>query len=289
MFNGWYGKYEMPTIPLESGTWNAWLEMKWSKDWVPMANEPVGAWVTNHWQWYLTDPTITSADWYGFATATRTDHNSVPVGALYYVTENEKIEAVSDNSAAWATYQANGAYDSAWRDYSDGVPMYLVFQDIVSIYSLNGNLLETVMIAGGLEWVSLSQYFNLISTIFIISPLNYVVCRVLYQTGFISLYMKHTMGRPLGVTLLSIIAFLIGLVEVLRAFLTFSSPLLSFQYGLNVHGILTFPIYLIMGLVWIFVAYSFWKGAEIGWILGLVMACVIAILNIPWGQYLVCW
>ena len=94
------------------------------------------------------------------------------------------------------------------------------------------------------------------------------------------------MGRPLGVTLLAIIAFLIGLVEVLRAFLTFSSPLLSFQSGLHISGILTFPIYLIMGLVWIFVAYSFWKGAEIGWILGLIMAVVIAIVNIPWGTVL---
>ena len=41
-----------------------------------------------------------------------------------------------------------------------------------------------------------------------------------------------------------------------------------------------------MGLIWIFVAYSFWKGAEVGWILGLIMAFVIAIMNIPWGTVL---
>ena len=38
LFNGWYGNYLKPTTPLEYGTWNAWVVMKWSKNWVPMQN-----------------------------------------------------------------------------------------------------------------------------------------------------------------------------------------------------------------------------------------------------------
>ncbi|MEM0135629.1 MAG: hypothetical protein QXU18_10485, partial [Thermoplasmatales archaeon] len=32
-----------------------------------------------------------------------------------------------------------------------------------------------------------------------------------------------------------------------------------------------------------FVSYSFWKGAEIGWILGIIMAALITVLNFPIG------
>lgn len=96
------------------------------------------------------------------------------------------------------------------------------------------------------------------------------------------------MGRPLGVAILSLIAFLIGLVEVLRAFLTFSSPLLAFQSGLLKlpSDAIAFPVYLVLGMIWLFVAYSFWKGAEIGWVLGMIMAVVIAVLNYPIGTVL---
>ena len=153
LFNGWYGNYLKPTTPLEYGTWNAWIVMKWSKNWVPMQNEPDGAWVTNHWSWYSND--LSPSDWYGFngpngyPSIGWTDYNQVPAGATYYVTEFMKIQAVSDNPTAWATYQANGAYDAGWGDYSDGVPMFVVFQDVVSIYSLSGTLLETVNVAVG--------------------------------------------------------------------------------------------------------------------------------------------
>ena len=46
-----------------------------------------------------------------------------------------KIQAVSDNPTEWATYQAHGAYSAGWGVYSDGVPMYVVFQDVVNVYS----------------------------------------------------------------------------------------------------------------------------------------------------------
>ena len=153
LFNGWYGNYLKPTTPLEYGTWNAWIVMKWSKNWVPMQNEPDGAWVTNHWSWYSND--LSPSDWYGFngpnghPSIGWTDYNQVPAGATYYLTEFMKIQAVSDNPTAWATYRANGAYDAGWGDYSDGVPMFVVFQDVVSIYSLSGTLLETVNVAVG--------------------------------------------------------------------------------------------------------------------------------------------
>ena len=153
LFNGWYGNYLKPTTPLEYGTWNAWIVMKWSKNWVPMQNEPDGAWVTNHWSWYSND--LSPSHSYGFNGPSGypsigwTDYNQVPAGATYYVTEFMKIQAVSDNPTAWATYRANGAYDAGWGDYSDGVPMFVVFQDVVSIYSLSGTLLETVNVAVG--------------------------------------------------------------------------------------------------------------------------------------------
>jgi phosphatidylserine synthase len=38
-----------------------------------------------------------------------------------------------------------------------------------------------------------------------------------------------------------------------------------------------------MGLVWVFIAYSFWKGAEIGWVVGIAMSVLVAVLN--YGTY----
>lgn len=144
LFNGWYGTYENNT---NIGTLNAWLVMKWSTNWSPMASEPTGAWVTNHWTWYSGD--LNPSDWYGFGLTAWTDQNQVPSGATYYITEFMKIQAVGDNPIAWATYEAHGAYDAGWGDYTDGVPNYVVFQDVVSIYNLNGNLIQTIQVAGG--------------------------------------------------------------------------------------------------------------------------------------------
>ena len=118
-----------------------------------MGSEPVGAWVTNHWSWYSND--LSTSDWYGFngqkgyPSIPWTDQNNIPVGATYFVTEFMKIQAVGDNPTAWTTYQSYGAYSAGWGTYTDGVPMYVVFQDVVSIYSLSGTLLETVTVAGG--------------------------------------------------------------------------------------------------------------------------------------------
>jgi len=94
------------------------------------------------------------------------------------------------------------------------------------------------------------------------------------------------MGRPLGVALLAIIASLIGLVEILRSFLTFASPVLAFPFEIHFPNAIAFPLYLMVGLIWLFIAYSFWKGAEVGWVLGIIMAALIVVLNYPVGTVL---
>ncbi|MCL5873927.1 MAG: hypothetical protein M1161_01110 [Candidatus Thermoplasmatota archaeon] len=91
------------------------------------------------------------------------------------------------------------------------------------------------------------------------------------------------MGRPLGVAVLAIIASLIGLVEILRAFLTFGSPLADFLFSFHFPGAFAFPFYLIMGLIWLFIGYSFWEGVEIGLVLGIIMATLIAVIDYPVG------
>jgi len=133
LFNGWYGYYDRSIGGgWVTGTGDAWLNMKWSQNWLPMADEPIGAWCTNHWTWFSND--ILEANWYGFNTRlVWTDINVVPE-AKYKVTEGMKIMKVGDDSVAWAAYLAGGAYDAQWGTYGDGVPMYVVFQDVVSIY-----------------------------------------------------------------------------------------------------------------------------------------------------------
>ena len=67
LFNGWDGYYDRD---IEGGgvlgTNDTWLVMKWSKDWVPMTDEPVGAWCTNHFSWYSDD--YEESTWYGWET-----------------------------------------------------------------------------------------------------------------------------------------------------------------------------------------------------------------------------
>ena len=113
LYNGWYSP-------------NVSLVMKWSKDWTPMADQPVGAWVTNHFTWYTND---TSQGWYGYDNAVAANSPN----ATYKVEEFLKIQKVADNLTAWANYQSQGAYDAGWGDYADGVPKYVVFQDNVMI------------------------------------------------------------------------------------------------------------------------------------------------------------
>jgi hypothetical protein len=67
LFNGWYGYYDKVLDGgLVPGTGDAMLVMKWSEDWTPMAEEPIGAWCTNHFKWYSND--YDEDTWYGWET-----------------------------------------------------------------------------------------------------------------------------------------------------------------------------------------------------------------------------
>ena len=143
LFNGWYGYYDRSIEGgWVAGTGDAWLIMKWSKDWVPMEDEPVGAWVTNHWYWYSND--YDEETWYGWDTRVEwTDKNTVPE-AKYYIVEFLKIQKVNNDPEAWEKYQAGGAYSAGWGTYESGVPKYVVFQDVVSVYNAEtGELVAT--------------------------------------------------------------------------------------------------------------------------------------------------
>lgn len=105
---------------------DAYLTMKWSKDWTPMADEPIGAWNTNHWTWYSND--YDEGSWYGW-------NNMTSYGSGdYRMEEFMKMQKVSDNEEAWIMYEAGGAYDAGWGTYDSGVPKYVVFQDVVTVY-----------------------------------------------------------------------------------------------------------------------------------------------------------
>lgn len=249
LFNGWYGYYDRA---IDEGGWvegtgDAWILMKWSKDWTPMIDEPVGAWCTNHWTWYTNDVfqerwdvtgtwiiavnngrylhdyafTMTSIEggtftgtggypsgaadytfdevllsgqitgdtitftakylqnnyvwtgtgtidadghlvagtgnsgvyewhstsgqavkvqtdeingWYGFEDRVAWGPDKTAPDAQYMVTEFMKVMKVGDNAEMWAIYETGGAYDAGWGTYADGVPMYVVFQDVVTVY-----------------------------------------------------------------------------------------------------------------------------------------------------------
>jgi len=151
IFNGWYGYYDKDISGgWVTGTGDAWLVMKWSQDWSPMANEPVGAWVTNHWSWYSND--CEEGTWYGWDTRLPWTDPSVTPNAKYYITDFSKTMKVSDDPNAWAKYQEGGAYDAGWGNYDDGVPQYVVFQDVVSVYerswSVVGNWVLTFNYGG---------------------------------------------------------------------------------------------------------------------------------------------
>jgi hypothetical protein len=62
LFNGWLG-YADKTV---GSTDDAMLLMKWSSDWTPQADEPVGAWCTNHFTWYSNE--YSEDTWYGWET-----------------------------------------------------------------------------------------------------------------------------------------------------------------------------------------------------------------------------
>ena len=133
LFNGWDGycdrDIEGGPIP---GTNDAWLVMKWSKNWEPMADQPVGAWCTNHFTWYSND--YDEATWYGWDTREEWTDASAPPEASYRIEEFAKIMKVGDDEEEWARYEAGGAFDVGWGSYSSGVPKYVAFQDVISVY-----------------------------------------------------------------------------------------------------------------------------------------------------------
>ncbi len=132
LFNSWDGYYDRDIeggwVP---GTNDAWLVMKWSKNWIPMEDQPVGAWCTNHFTWYSDD--YDESTWYGWDTRKEwTDKDSIP-DTNYKVEEFAKIMRVSDDLDEWARYEAGGAF-GVWGTYENGVPSYVVFQDVISVY-----------------------------------------------------------------------------------------------------------------------------------------------------------
>jgi hypothetical protein len=133
MFNGWYGHYDRDVDGgWVAGTGDAWLSMKWSKDWTPMADEPIGAWCTNHFTWYA--DSYDEGSWYGFNERSVWSEKDSAPEANYKIVEFCKIMKVGDDSAAWAEYQAGGAYSAGWGAYLSGVPMYVVFQDVITVF-----------------------------------------------------------------------------------------------------------------------------------------------------------
>lgn len=94
------------------------------------------------------------------------------------------------------------------------------------------------------------------------------------------------MGRPLGVTVLALIASIIGILAVIKSVLSFIGSAIIFPFGFHIPDASFVALNLIVGLVWLFVAYAFWKGAKIGWFLGIVMAFVIIVLDFPLGSIL---
>jgi hypothetical protein len=133
LFNGWYGFSDKSGTETE----NAWLSMKWSKDWTPQEDEPVGAWDTNHWTWYSNN--YEELSWYGFNNRlTWTDKDIIPE-ADYKIEEFMKIQKVGENHEEWLRYKFGGAYNAFWGNYSSGDPKYVVFQDVVTVYGKSWN------------------------------------------------------------------------------------------------------------------------------------------------------
>ncbi len=146
LFNGWYGSYDKDIeggpIP---GTGDALLLMKWSKNWDPMTDQPIGAWCTNHFTWYSND--YEEGTLFGWDTRLPwTDKDSVPE-AEYRVEEFAKIMKVGDNEEEWERYEEGGAYSAGWGTYESGVPKYVVFQDVVEVYDGDENLVATFNLA----------------------------------------------------------------------------------------------------------------------------------------------
>jgi hypothetical protein len=144
--NGFNEKGNNDTARLYKGFYfpNVHLVMKWSKDWTPMADEPVGAWCTNHFTWYSND--YLEDTWYGYDTLTTYGEGT------YRIEEFSKMMKVSDDNEMWLKYAAAGAYDAGWGTYDDGVPKYVIFQDSLDVYdSETGQLIYSTTLIDGIN------------------------------------------------------------------------------------------------------------------------------------------
>ena len=116
LYKGWYDNND-PDV---------WLLMKWSKDWTPMAVEPVGAWVTNHLTWYSNE--YNEDTWYGWYAMTNFEEGN------YRIEEFVKIMSVGNDTEAWAEYKAAGAVTAGWGEYPSGVPKIIILTDNITVY-----------------------------------------------------------------------------------------------------------------------------------------------------------
>lgn len=95
------------------------LVMKWSKDWTPMATEPEGAWVTNHYVWYSDD--YEEVTYYGYDTLT-----SFETG-MYKIEEFIKMKALDQSEVDAALAEG---ITVIWGNIA-------IIKDIVVVYDAN--------------------------------------------------------------------------------------------------------------------------------------------------------
>lgn len=70
-------------------------------------------------------------------------------------------------------------------------------------------------------------------------------------------------SRPILLTIVAILAILIGLVDLVSGLLDMAIPTI------------------IIGLVWLILGYGLWKGIKIFWYIGVIFSAI----NIIWGIY----
>ena len=103
---------------------NVQLKTKLSKDWTYQPDDPVGAYMLQHYTWY-TENFMTQMMGMEYLTEFGT--------GPYKVVETVKFMKVSDDMDAWLMYEAQGI-DAKMGYYPSGVPMYVVLQDTVAVY-----------------------------------------------------------------------------------------------------------------------------------------------------------
>lgn len=103
---------------------DAYLVMKWSKDWIPQAHQKEGAWLSNHWTWYADD--YDEASFYGYND--RTPFNT----GKYQIIETIKMKAIDDSLLG------NPELTYIWGNI-------VIMTDCIEIYdAATGELVETI-------------------------------------------------------------------------------------------------------------------------------------------------